>query len=455
MILLEQSLEKGKSMNNNIIIAKSNVAIGEIYRLKGDFGKALQHYNTALISHQEIGNAYGMAITYNNVGIVYYSMGDLDNALEYFSKSLERSLEINYRFTVVESSYYLINILSNKNQFAEAEKFLEMSKKASKDHTGTMIFYYSLLSEAILLRKTNRFHSLGKAQEILQNIIEKNLVYQEINVHAMLNLCDILLHELRFTDDRAILADLEELTDKLLHIAQQQFSKSLLAEVYWLKGRLALLDTDINKASGFLSQAQTIAEGQDLENLARRISNDHDNLLSEVNKWKNLIEENVSLADRIKESKIDNLVLNMINRATFELEEIENDVPVMLIILNENGIPLFSMQFGDDTKVDQVLLSGFLSAINNIVQEIFATEGSIKRIEHQNYLLIFQNIENIIVCYAFKGSSYSARKKVENFATKLISSTYKQDLGKVILTGKYLEREKSKLLEDWANEIFM
>jgi hypothetical protein len=317
-----------------------------------------------------------------------------------------------------------------------------------------MIFYYSLLSEAILLRKTNRFHSLGKAQEILQSIIEKNLVYQEINVHAMLNLCDILLHELRFTDNMTILSDLEELTDRILQIAQQQFSKSLLAEVYWLKGRLALLDTDINKARGFLSQAQTIAEGQDLENLARRISNDHDNLLSEVNKWKDLIEENVSLADKIKESRVDNLVLNMINRATFELEEIENDIPVMLIILNENGIPLFSMQFGDETKVDQVLLSGFLSAINNIVQEIFATEGSIKRIEHQNYLLIFQNVENIIVCYAFKGSSYSARKKVETYASKLLTSTFRQDLGKVIQTGRYLEKEKSILLEEWANTIF-
>ncbi|NPD88821.1 MAG: tetratricopeptide repeat protein [Asgard group archaeon] len=454
MLLLEQSLVKGRALNNSIIVAKCNVAIGEIYRLKGDFGKALQFYNTALIYHQELGNIYGMAITYNNVGIVYYSKGDLDNALEYFSKSLARSLEINFKFTVVESSYYLINILSNKNQFAEAEKYLELSKKTSKEHSGTMIFYYSILSEAILLRKINRFYSLGRAQEILQSIIERNLVYQEINVHAMLNLCEILLHELRFTDNRTILSDLEELTNKILKIAQQQFSKSLLAEVYWLKGRLALLDTDIGKASGFLSQAQAIAEGQDLENLARRISNDHDNLLSEVNKWKNLIEENVSLADRIKESKIDNLVLNMINRATFELDEIENDIPVMLIILNENGIPLFSMQFGDDTKVDQVLLSGFLSAINNIVQEIFATEGLIRRIEHQNYLLIFQNIENIIVCYAFKGSSYSARKKVETFASKLVSSSFMQYFGHTILTGRYLEKEKSDIMEKWAQEIF-
>ncbi len=452
--ILEKSLAIGRKLNNYLIMADALVAIGEIHRLRGDFGKALQFYNTALILHQEIGNTYGMAIIYNNVGIVYYSKGDFDNSFEYFTKSLRRALEINFRFTVVESLFYLINILVSKDQLFEAKEHLQIAKDTALDQKDTMIYYYSLLSEVVLLRNENRFSSLGRAYDILQEIISKNLVYQEITIHAMLNLCEILLNELKYSGKEEILEDLDDLTDKLLEIAEQQFSHSLLAEVYWLKGRLALVNADLDKARGFLSTAQSIAEVQNLENLARKISNDHDNLLSQLNMWKNLIDEDVSLADRIQESKIDKLVASMINRATFDIQEIENDTPVMLILLNEGGVPLFSLQFGTGKTVNQILLSGFLSAINNIVQEVFETKGSIRRIEHQNYLLIFQNIENIIVCYAFKGSSYSARKKLNYFIKQIETSSFKEEFMFSSSTGKVLDNEKNEILEKWATEIF-
>ncbi len=452
--ILDKSLEIGKKLNDHSIMANSLVAIGEIHRLKGDFAQALQFFDTALILHQEIDNNYGMAITYNNVGIVYYSQGDYDNSFENFTKSLERALEINFKFTVVESLFYLINILLSRDNFFEAKEHLDISRNASKNQQDTMICYYTQLSEAVFHKKTNRFTSLGKAQEILEYIIGKNLVYQEINIHAMLNLCEILLYELRFTNNPEILEDLEEISDKLLEIAKEQISRSLLAEVYWLKGRLALVDADIDKATGFLSQAQIIAEGQNLENLARKISSDHDAILTEYTSWKNIIEENASLADRIKASQVDKLILNMINRATFDLEEIENDTPVMLMILDENGIPFFSYQFGDEDQVNQILFSGFLTAINNIIQEVFSTKGSLRRIEHQNYLLVFRQVDNVIICYAFKGSSYSANKKIESFRSRLTSSPIWLDFPEMVKTGRYIDEEKAKRLENWADEIF-
>ena len=182
-------------------MADALVAIGEIHRLRGDFGKALQYYNAALILHQEIGNIFGMAIIYNNVGIVYYSQGDFDNSFEYFTKSLQRALEINFKFTVVESLFYLINILVSKDQEFEAKEHLQIAKDTALDQTGTMIYYYALLSEVTLLRADNRFSSLGKAYDILQEIINQNIVYQEITIHAMLSLCEILLQELKLLKD--------------------------------------------------------------------------------------------------------------------------------------------------------------------------------------------------------------------------------------------------------------
>ena len=95
-----------------------------------------------------------------------------------------------------------------------------------------------------------------------------------------------------------------------------------------------------------------------------------------------------------------------------------------------------------------------MTAINNIIQEVFSTEGSIKRIEHQNYLLIFRNIDNFIICYAYRGSSYSASKKIEQFRDQLMESTIWKEFPIAIKSGRYLEDEKVEILEKWASEIF-
>ncbi|MEH2114154.1 CHAT domain-containing protein [Nostoc sp.] len=69
---------EGVSLNN----------IGSVYYFLGENQKALSYYNQSLLLHRLIGNKSGIATTLNNVGKVYLELQENQKALSYFSQSL-------------------------------------------------------------------------------------------------------------------------------------------------------------------------------------------------------------------------------------------------------------------------------------------------------------------------------------------------------------------------------
>jgi hypothetical protein len=92
---------------------------------------------------------------------------------------------------------------------------------------------------------------------------------------ALLNLCDLLLIELRNTSDMEVLEDLQKYITLLVEIAEKSNSYSLLAEIYLLKARLASIKFDLKDARRFLTQGKLIAERHGLNQLVRKISSEH------------------------------------------------------------------------------------------------------------------------------------------------------------------------------------
>jgi tetratricopeptide (TPR) repeat protein len=62
-----------------------------VYGKKGDLDQAKDYYQRALeIKEKQLGpNHVDVALTYNNIGLVYREKGDLDQAKDYFQRALE------------------------------------------------------------------------------------------------------------------------------------------------------------------------------------------------------------------------------------------------------------------------------------------------------------------------------------------------------------------------------
>ena len=143
------------------------------------------------------------------------------------------------------------------------------------------INFMYLLDKALVLKTSPRARNRSEAEEILKQILEDEDLNFEFILKALTNLCELLLTELRMTNDLGVLEEINPLITRLLNIAEKSGSYSILCETHLLQAKLSLLTFDIKKAQRFLIQAQQIAEKFGLKLLAIKISNEHDDLLKQ------------------------------------------------------------------------------------------------------------------------------------------------------------------------------
>jgi tetratricopeptide (TPR) repeat protein len=124
MHLFELAKTKDKAWES---IALGN--IGNVYGIKGDLDKALEFYSKSLELSEELGRREGMANQYGNIGVVYGIKGDLDKALEYFWKSLKLNEKLGRREGVAKQ-YGGIGVVYRIK--GDLDKALEYHKKSLK-----------------------------------------------------------------------------------------------------------------------------------------------------------------------------------------------------------------------------------------------------------------------------------------------------------------------------------
>ncbi|HSH66458.1 MAG TPA: tetratricopeptide repeat protein, partial [Bacteroidia bacterium] len=70
--------------------------------------------------HEELNDKLGVSMSYNNIGIVYYSMEKMDDAMTYFKKAIKMSEELDDKMGIADTYNNMGNIYLKKNLIDEA-----------------------------------------------------------------------------------------------------------------------------------------------------------------------------------------------------------------------------------------------------------------------------------------------------------------------------------------------
>ncbi|MBY9006673.1 MAG: tetratricopeptide repeat protein [Candidatus Lokiarchaeota archaeon] len=428
LYFFQKSLIIRQEEEYNHLIPQSYFSIGYIYSQKGDLKKSLEYFNKGLKTPSvENRNTLNPAYLIS-MGKVHGELGDYTTAKRFLLQALDLLNNKNILFyhfltfhiSLAKAYHYLIVLSINNNDKENIEDYLTELFNLSENNKGVkQIKQIYSLDKAILLISNNRLMDIMSAGKILKEIIGEKVIAHEIIIEAMLNLCEVLLYELKITGNVDILNELTEILDKLLNIAQTQYLHVLLSETYLMKARISLLHFDINNTRSFLTKAEKIANQHDLKLLANKISHEHDLILNNLENWENKEKLDMSLTESLKNTRYEFLFSKMIRKKIEELP-IGNDIPFYFIILgNLNGQSLYERVFKENQINDGNLIAGFISAINIYGKEAFSTTGSIDRIKHGDNTIIFRSVDSLTFVYVFRGSSYSAVNKLDNFIKKI------------------------------------
>ena len=453
----KMSLVIREEIGDKLDIAASLNNLGIVYRMKGELGPALNKFKRSLSLKEEIDNKQSIAASLNNIGDLYQELGALEMALGFLKQGLALREEIGNKLEIAYSLYSLIIVTIDLEEFQQARDYLSTLQLINKQEENKRVDLCNRLAEALILKASKRRKNLAKAEEILDEIVEnaeKEIISHRLTIQALINLSELLLEELLSTSEEEILEEVEEKVDKLMEIAKEQQSYSLLTESYWLKSQLALVRLDLEEARNLLIQAQVIAEEKGLEKLARKISSEHDQLLEQLDLWEELIAKDVSIAERVKVANLEELVGWMARKRETIIDEKE-DKPIMLMLVSESGLPIYSKQFNPARELKDMLISGFLTSINTFVKEAFDAPGMIRRITHDEYTLSFNLIKPILFCYVYEGQSYTAMKKLDKLITEVYESEVWSALEEVGKKGYKLKNGEIAQMEGMMGEIFV
>ncbi|MBY8999565.1 MAG: tetratricopeptide repeat protein [Candidatus Heimdallarchaeota archaeon] len=451
----QKSLFLYKEVGNKDDIATSLNNIGNIFRYQGELEEALHYYKQSLSTWEEIGNSQFVSLAFYNIGEVYQQKGKFETSIRYFKQSLSLREEIGNKQDIALTLFYLISASLDSNNMKSAQRFLDRLRDVESFEDNAFISQLRKISEAALLKTSPRMKHRVEAQELLQKVLEEEIIDHSLTVMALIGLSELLLEELKISGDQEIFTLLRAMVSSLFDIAKHQGSHNLLAKTYWLQSQIALVDLDLLKARDLLNKAQEIAESKGLRKLAISISSDHDLLLNQLSDWENMVNKKASLKERLEFAQLGGLVVKLIKNGEITSPEIVNEEPVLLIILSENGIPLYTKNYVEGSQLDGVLVGGFLSAIIKFSQETFASEGSIERIKHQEYTLLLRAKKPFLFSYIIKGQTYSAMQKLEAL-TRIIgtSTSVWDDLLRAVKTSKTISAGSKNMIDELAKMVF-
>ena len=454
LMYIERSQTLAKEINYQRIISKNLRALGVIYYLKGEFKKALKYTEQSLAIAEKIGNKQITSSNLNNIAMIFIYQGDFDKALTYLERSLEIAKEIGSSWSISFSTGSIIETLVYKGDIERAQRYLKQLEEINDKEDNKTINSLYRFSKAIVLKTSPRIHNRAKAEEIFKQIVQDEMSYGDITICALLNLCELLLDELRTTNEFEVLNELENFITQLLTIAENTNSFWVLAETYVLQAKLALLTLDLEDARRLLTQAQKIAEKHGMHRLAAKISIEHDELLQKLNIWNNFKESKEDFSKRIQLAKLSDQIEDMILKRREKGLEISEEEPFTLLIITEGGTSLFSHSFIKEKPFESHLFSGFLTTMDYFIREMFSER--LDRAKFGEYTLLMKSIPPFFVSYIFKGDSYYALQKINYFIDHIQKEeSIWQNLMKSYQINKILHIKENPLLESLITDIFV
>lgn len=122
-----------KSYSINKFIGDLQNMMGEINRGIGSYLTALENYEISMRSRLLDNDRLNVAASKNNIGLVYYSIGENDKALKYFEEALSVFEEFEHSSWQGNALGNIANVYMNQNSLEKAEEYMLKNLEIQKN----------------------------------------------------------------------------------------------------------------------------------------------------------------------------------------------------------------------------------------------------------------------------------------------------------------------------------
>ena len=451
---LERCLSIREEINDKIGISETLNALSYVFFLKGELNQATIYLNQGQDILQTLDSNIGIDDILETLGMILYQRGEYEKAIEQLVRCMELRENQKSKKEYASALFWLILVNVENNSLEEAQDYLKKMQKIVEKQNNLISNLKYRLASALILKKSNNLDIIRKARNIFNEIISSDLIDIGLYAITLFNLCELYLKQMHISNTLDDMKNLTVMNEKHLKLAEEIESHTMFAENFWLQANVSLMQQNLSEAKLLLDQAEQITKEKGLRRLGMKVSRAIGIIDSHREKTVStpIKKEIINLEQEAE--KLNGDVIRMIDRRSVDIPKIQAEEPVLLIIVYEGGVTVYSQKFSQKEMIDEMFVGGFLTAIDAFMHQTFATGGSIERIQHQEYTLLLKIENPLLFCYVFKGQSFTAIQKLDSVINEIKKT---ETIWKSLVSnlGEQLGATESELIEELANRIFL
>lgn len=433
---LEIYKELSEALNMDTKRLDCYTMLGGIYRFKGYLEDSYEYYNKAMILAEKIGNKDSIASLIANIADLEHTKGNLEKALFLCSEALkdpeisqskpsiyinmseiliklEKYQEaINYlkkadkltnkQSPVVNLLYgYVLTKLPGKNYFNEGIKYLEkggiLSEKAKNQR---YLAIYHFLTGRVYLDTFDLSSAIKSFETCYSLAILSEFQYVLL---SQLYLAETYLLRYKISQLDGDLTSSERYLANVISICHEQ-ELPILADVLYLSGQLLVTLNELVDAEFIFSQSRDLAE-----------ENNNQNLVTKCEESIKMIQTNKVEKPSTIINEMTNIINNLAKKSYIKKTERLPKIYFLNVFTNE-GAYVYSYLFDKNLQLNDVLISGLVSAIRTMSSEVFAS--GLRGIDFEGKKLLVENFGEYCGILACDRDSFNARTILYDFVKR-------------------------------------
>ena len=463
---LEIYKELAEALNMDTKRLDCYTMLGGLYRFKGYLEEASEYYSKAIVIAENIGNKELIASLIANMADLEHTRGDLEKALFlcdealkdpeitkynpsiYITKSevlikqeqyeqaienLDKALQyLGQKSPIINLLYgFALTKLPGKNNLNEGIKFIQkggaLSEQSKNQRWLTSYYYY----QGRVYLDT---YDLSSAISFFEKCYELAILSEfQYVVLSQLYLAEAYLHRYKISQAETDLSNSERYLANVISICQEQ-ELPILAAVLYISGQLLVALNELVDAEFLFMQAQDLAEENKSIPLVQKCQRSIDSIqANEVRKPMEIINEITDV--------INDLAKNSYIKRTKRMPQI-----YFLNIFTLEGNYVYSYYFNRIFTMNDVLISGLVSAIRTMSSEVFGS--GLRGIDFEGKRLLVESFGKYCGILACDRDSFNARTKLYNFVQRFNQKF--EDIHKNVidsLTKTMIQKEADQMVD--------
>ncbi len=470
----DKSLEIRLELDDELLLSYTLNALAIVEEDLGNIRAAISYYLSSLEIKEKYSNSLGLARGYFNLAQLYISTGDLNRARElvprveeFYSKvehKTERRMvrelkaQIAYQSGDIKSAINerktKINIAGLKpdtdQYFAELQKLIDPYMLLGQRYDAEKIlqeianFYNSDESKLTYLLALQSYYANHpstreklKSKPIAYKILNHKDSGNYLKINTIYTILTVTFLEISLFSEPEKIQEVRGLLNKLEdYFIQPTIHVKVIRD--YILGKIAYFDQNSLEMQYRYNKAQKLAEKNGLTALATQISKDfYSNTVHLSPEMNNAFSAN---HNQTRYFGSDLQSLNLIRPLRI------SEPPRAFYIIDSSGLLRYQKNFSMNLKVSSSLFSAFITAIKQFGEEALESD-QLKRIWIENYVIVFDQWEQLTLCLIVGGNSSNLEEKIRRFKEKIDNDLELKEL-LINSKSKIISNDKLELLSE-------